>query len=81
MFTQPKSGFSIPLGGWIKNELSQEFDSNLSIDILNQIPNLNIKKFQSMYSDHFNNKADYSSYIWRVYVLSKWMQKNRFIKL
>lgn len=72
VFNQPKKGFSVPLGSWIKNELKEEFDSILTDDFLKQVPNLNIEKFKEMYIDHMNGKKDYSSYLWRVYVLAKW---------
>jgi len=72
VFNQPKSGFSVPLGDWIRNELKEEIEEHLSYNLLKQIPNLNIPKFQKMYRDHLDNKRDYSSYIWRVYIFIKW---------
>jgi asparagine synthase (glutamine-hydrolysing) len=72
VFDQPKSGFSVPLGDWIRNELKEEIEEHLSYNLLKQIPNLNIPKFQKMYRDHLDNKRDYSSYIWRVYIFIKW---------
>lgn len=75
VFNQPKKGFSIPLGDWIRNELKEEFIKNLPDNFLNQVPNLDVKKFKQMFEDHLKEKADYSSYIWRLYVLSKWYQE------
>tara|TARA_R110002096_G_scaffold126257_2_gene272842 strand:- start:742 stop:2553 length:1812 start_codon:yes stop_codon:yes gene_type:complete len=75
VFDQPKKGFSVPIGSWIKNELKTEFDSTLTDEFLKQVPNLNINKFKGMYKDHMNNVSDYSSYIWRVYVLAKWYKE------
>ncbi len=72
VFNQPKKGFSIPLAKWIQNELREEFDKVLTDEFLSQVPNLNIDKFKQMYNDHMNEKKDYSSYLWRVYVLAKW---------
>ena len=76
IFEVPKKGFSIPIGDWIRNELKDEFLKNLSDKHLNKIKNLNIKKFKKLLEDHLSNKEDYSTYVWRVYVLSKWYQKN-----
>ena len=78
VFNQPKKGFSVPIGEWIRNELREEFVSNLSDDFLTKVPNLDIHKFKMMFRDHLNRKHDYSSYIWRVYVLSKWYQEFGF---
>ena len=45
------------------------------------VHNLNIPKFKKMLEEHMDGYADYKSYIWRVYVLIKWMKndkKNRY---
>lgn len=80
VFNQPKRGFAVPIGKWIREELREEFESNLLDDFLNQVPNLNVTKFKNMFKMHLEGKGDYSSYIWRVYVLSKWYQEFGFYK-
>ena len=80
VFNQPKKGFSVPIGQWIRKELKEEFIENLSDDFLNQVPNLNVTKFKKMLKDHLDGKRDYSSFVWRVYVLSKWYQEFGFYK-
>ena len=80
IFDQPKRGFAVPIGQWIRKELKEEFVSNLSDDFLNQVPNLNVAKFKKMFQDHLQEKADYSSYMWRVFILSKWYQEFGFYK-
>lgn len=81
VFNQPKKGFSVPIGDWIRFELREEFVTNLSDDFLNQVPNLDIRKFKKMFQMHLENKHDYASYIWRVYILSKWYQEFGFYKI
>lgn len=80
VFDQPKRGFAVPIGQWIRKELKEEFVYNLSDDFLNQVPNLNVAKFKKMFQNHLQEKADYSSYIWRVFILSKWYQVFGFYK-
>jgi asparagine synthase (glutamine-hydrolysing) len=80
IFDQPKKGFSVPMDSWIRNELKEEFTQNLSDSFLNQVPNLNVSKFKKMFQSHLAGKQDYSSYIWRVYVLSKWYQEFGYFK-
>lgn len=80
VFNQPKRGFAVPLGQWIRKELKEEFIANLSDDFLNHLPNLNVPKFKKMFVLHLEGKNDYSSFIWRVYVLSKWYQEFGFYK-
>jgi asparagine synthase (glutamine-hydrolysing) len=80
VFDQPKRGFAVPIGTWIRKELREEFIENLSDDFLNKVPNLNVPKFKKMFNMHLEGKHDYASYIWRVYVLSKWYQEFGFYK-
>jgi len=79
VFDQPKSGFSVPLGEWIRQDLRKEMLEVLSDGNLKMVHNLNILKFKKMLNDHMEEKADYKSYIWRVYILIKWMKGNNFI--
>lgn len=76
VFNQPKKGFSIPMKDWIRSELKMEFDKRITIEFLNKVPNLNISKFQKMYKQHMLGEANYSSIIWRVYVLALWDSEN-----
>jgi len=78
IFDQPKKGFSIPLGNWMRNELKEEITSNLDDDFLNFVPNLNTKKFKQRLNDHMSNKADYKTNIWKLYVLRKWYEEFNF---
>ena len=77
VFNHPKKGFSIPLGRWIQEDLRSDIEDSLTDEILNGIPNLNVPKFKKMYREHSEGKKDNSSYIWRVYVLIKWLQNHR----
>jgi asparagine synthase (glutamine-hydrolysing) len=76
VFNQPKKGFSIPMKDWIRTELKMEFDKRITIEFLSKVPNLNISKFQKMYKRHMLGEANYSSIIWRVYVLALWDSEN-----
>ena len=76
VFNQPKKGFSIPIGKWMKNELKDEFISHLTDDFLKKLPNFKMVEFKKMLNSHMNGKEDYSYYIWRIYVLSKWWKSN-----
>lgn len=73
IFDQPKKGFSIPLADWIRNELKEEISFYMTKEKLAQIPNLDIAKINKMFHFHMTKNVDYSMYIWRVYVLSKWI--------
>ncbi|MBD3179477.1 MAG: asparagine synthase (glutamine-hydrolyzing) [Candidatus Latescibacteria bacterium] len=80
IFNQPKSGFSVPMGEWIRNELRDEFTETLSGRFLSSVPNLNIDKFTTMFRRHMDRRQDYSSYIWRLYVLAKWCREFGYLE-
>ena len=77
IFDQPKKGFAVPLASWIREELKEEITTYLKPEKLKAIPCLDHQKTEQLIQKHFNTKADYSSYIWRVYVLSKWIHINK----
>jgi asparagine synthase (glutamine-hydrolysing) len=80
VFDKPKKGFSIPIGSWIRSDLKDEFQTNLKDEFLLKIPNFNVQKFKRMFDDHLMGKNDYSTHIWRVYILSRWYQEFGFYK-
>jgi asparagine synthase (glutamine-hydrolysing) len=80
LFDQPKKGFAIPLGKWIREDLKSEMLTYLSKEKLEKIPNLNKNKVNTLLEKHLAQKADYSLYIWRVYVLSRWIDINLKMK-
>ena len=78
IFNLPKSGFSVPIADWMRNELKDEFKSALSDDFLASVPNLNVQKFKKLLDEHMSGKENHTSYIWKLYVLSKWFDKYNF---
>lgn len=75
IFNQPKKGFSIPLGDWIRKELKNEIITALNDEFLNSVPNLDVQKFKKQMNLHMENKYDYSFSIWKLFVLSKWQHE------
>ncbi|PWH82384.1 asparagine synthase (glutamine-hydrolyzing) [Algibacter marinivivus] len=78
IFNQPKKGFAVPIGGWMRNELKEEFLSALNDDFLNKVPNLNVNKFKTILNEHMTEKDDHTENIWKLYVLSKWYKEFGF---
>ena len=52
VFNQPKRGFAVPIGNWMRNELKEEFMTALNDEFLNKVPNLNVEKFKKMLEEH-----------------------------
>jgi len=78
VFNQPKRGFAIPLHKWIRNDLKKEILSELSDEFLKKVPNLDVQKFKVKLSDHMDDKYNYHTEIWRVYLLAKWYKEFNF---
>lgn len=78
VFNQPKKGFAIPLGDWIRNELKKEIVESLNDEFLSSVSNLDVQKFKKQMSLHMENKYDYSFSIWKLFVLSKWYKEFNF---
>jgi len=79
IFNLPKSGFSIPLGKWLKTTLKEDFEQTVTDDFLNNIPNIDIEYTVTMIDEYFNDKAigkdSNTELIWRLFILAKWMEK------
>lgn len=78
VFNQPKQGFAAPVGDWMRKELRNEFDQALNDEFLNRVPNLNVSKFKHLLNAHMSGKEDHTTYIWKVFVLSKWYKEFQF---
>ena len=75
IFDQPKKGFSVPLGKWIRENLKEDVFKELNNDFLNKVPNLDVEKIKSQLNMHFVGSYDHSFNIWKLYVLAKWYKE------
>jgi asparagine synthase (glutamine-hydrolysing) len=78
VFNQPKKGFSVPIGNWMRNELREEFVTALDDDFLNSVPNLNVTKFKRIFHEHMEENKDHAPNIWKLFVLRKWYDEFGF---
>lgn len=78
VFNQPKRGFAVPIGHWMRTDLKDEFLKSLNDDFLNSVPNLNVIKFKRLLSEHMEQEQDHTAHIWKLYVLSKWYDEFGF---
>jgi asparagine synthase (glutamine-hydrolysing) len=75
---RPKEGFGIPFGGWIRQQTHQN-----KLDILRN-PHQTIFEYvdyacmQKMLSAHLQQKADFTSEIWALWILSLWLKQQGF---
>ena len=73
LFNRPKSGFTIPLNEWFRTSLKEFVLDNLTEKNLKMIPNLNLSISKNMISDHMNKKVNKSNEIWKLLVLTSWL--------
>ena len=71
---RPKTGFSVPLGNWFRNDLRAYALKNICEGPLRDMPLLNMKTVKRIIDDNINKK-DHGSLIWRFLVLSLWLKK------
>jgi asparagine synthase (glutamine-hydrolysing) len=73
--SRSKEGFGMPVGKWIKekkNNFMLEHIRNKKSYIYNYIP---YEAVTTMLNKHLSGKADYSSPLWSLIVLTNWLQK------
>ncbi|CAM3345925.1 asparagine synthase (glutamine-hydrolyzing) [Zobellia roscoffensis] len=75
-FDRPKSGFSMPLGIWFRNELKDYVQSELSLDNLKSIPGIKPLEVQKLIKQHMNNDYSHHTMIWKLLILRQWLSKN-----
>ena len=80
IFNQPKKGFSVPISDWLKNELKQDVLEKLNDNFLQKIPNLDISKFKLKMNQFFEGEYNYSTLVWRLYVLALWYNEFNIMK-
>ena len=72
---RPKTGFSIPLGSWLRGPLKDWANNFLASDLLNQQGFLNHKTIKSLWKDHLDQKADNSSKLWTILMWQAWLEE------
>lgn len=75
LYERPKQGFSIPISEWFRNDLKDYLNGALNDLQLQEIPEINSTFFNQILQDHFNNKWDNTSKIFRVLMLVQWINK------
>ena len=75
-FNVPKKGFSIPIGQWFRNELKEDLINSLNDNFFKEFPVIDQERVKKFIDKHMNCNGDYSTYLWRLFVLSKWKRLN-----
>lgn len=75
LLTAPKSGFSIPLGSWLRGDLRASVEDLLSEDRIRSAGILNYPEVNRLLDEHFQGRADHSGKLWSIYVFQSWQER------
>jgi asparagine synthase (glutamine-hydrolysing) len=75
IFDRPKSGFTVPLKNWFRNELKEYVYETLCYENLSKIDDINIEYVNEMIENHMNASENNYHQIWTLIMYVKWMEK------
>lgn len=78
-YNRPKSGFSVPLEKWFRNELKEYVLDTLTPKKLANIPGINVGATIKMIGKHMDGKWNRSARIWSLLVLSQWLESQAHV--
>ena len=76
LIDKPKTGFSIPLGKWLRGPLKDWADSLLDEKRLNTEGNFSGAIVKKIWKDHLQKKQDHSNCLWGILMFQAWFEKN-----
>lgn len=80
LFERPKSGFSIPLGQWIRGPLREWAESLLSKESLQTTGIFDVHKTHRLWAYHREGLTDRSHQLWALLILQAWfLEKSSLI--
>jgi asparagine synthase (glutamine-hydrolysing) len=75
-FNAPKSGFEIPVGEWLRNELKDDLLLLLDNSNLGKHGFFNTEYVQKLVTEHLQRTLDHSWKLWTLYCFQKWYRHN-----
>ena len=74
--SKTKTGFSIPIGSWLNNELKDWSEDLLDKKKIDKFEIFDSKKIINLWNDHKTGKANDNNQIWNIVMLQSWLEKN-----
>lgn len=76
MFKRQKSGFSIPLKTWLRNELKELLQDTLSADSLRKSGVFNPEQVQRLVTEHVSGTSNHEHRLWALLCFESWYQRH-----
>lgn len=77
LIERPKTGFSVPLGAWLRGPLRPWGESLLDSMRVSTSHMIDSDKVMKLWQDHLSGKFDRSSYLWNVFMFQAWYINNK----
>jgi asparagine synthase (glutamine-hydrolysing) len=74
---QPKKGFVIPIGQWLRNELRKDLENKVMNMPGELAPMFNRKELSEIFSQHMSGNKDWGWLLWSLYSLVNWHAQHR----
>lgn len=75
VFTQPKRGFGVPLGRWLRNELRPVLEETLLDPSLDKAGIFDRRSLMGLLADHFSGRDDHGHRLWALLVFARWLAR------
>ena len=72
----PKSGFEVPIGNWLRNEIKNDFLKTLSKGNLSHHSFFDFSYINLLINQHLSAKIDHSWKLWTLFCFQKWYNFN-----
>ena len=73
LIDRPKSGFSIPIGEWLRGPLRTWAESLLDESSINNRGLLNFEPINNMWLEHLSGERDWTPRLWGILMLQTWL--------
>ena len=77
---QPKKGFVIPIGNWLRKELRKDVEDKVMNMPSELSPLFNRKELTAIFSQHMSGSHDWGWLLWSLYSLVNWHTEHRVAK-
>ena len=75
IINQPKQGFNVPIGQWIRGPLMDWTYSTLSKENIDKSSFINFVEVTRILDEHMSSKFNHGHYLWSILVFQSWVNK------